>query len=435
MSRDALTWTLHLRKGVKFHDGVELTAKDVKFSLELAMGPASIVTYAKDLRDTVKSVEMRDPYTVVIQCKKPSLFLLSLLDDGGTTAGLIQPKDYYERVGKDQFTKRPVGSGPYKWNSQIPGSYFKLEATDRHWRDGVPRYKYVTFLKVPEEYTRISMLKTGEADITLISQDKVKEVADAGLNVLFKENSNMIAFLFNMQWVPAFSDIRFRKALNLAIDKQAIIKHILGGRAKPAFNYPGVNILACGGDRTIKPYPYSPEEARRLIREGGYEGYEFRVPSFTRLACPEFPQIVEALSGYWEKIGLKPRIFVSEWITWRDRWLSQKTENHISGNAFAVDSECASLLNRLFLFYHSKSNQTMCKIPELDAMIERAQKSLDLSEVLRLMGDVHRYVNQNYIDIPICDMDQGLASTKRIPKWDPGQRRMGININDVIKQQ
>jgi peptide/nickel transport system substrate-binding protein len=435
MSRDGLTWTFYLRKGIKFHDGVEVTAKDVKFSLEMVTSPASQVTYVKALRDTIKSVETRDPYTVVIHCKKPSLFLISLFDDGGSCAGLIQPKDYYERVGKDEFAKHPIGSGPYKLHSQQVGSFIRLEATDRHWRDGVPRYKYVTFLKVPEEYTRISMLKAGEADITLISQGKVKEVADAGLNVVFKENAAMVSFMCNMQWAsPVFSDIRFRKALNLAIDREAIIKHILGGRGKLDINYPGVNILVCGGDRTLKPYPYAPEEARRLIREGGYEGYEFRIPSYTRLASPEFPVVTEAISGYWEKIGLKPRIFASEWITWRERWLAQKVENHICGNAFDVDPECASLLNRLFQFYHSKSFQTICRIPEVDAMIEKAQKSLDRSEVLRLVGDIHRYVNQNYIDIPVCSMDQGLASTQRIPRWDPGQRRMGNNINDVVKQ-
>ncbi len=435
VSRDGLTWTFYLRKGVKFLDGVELTAKDVKFTIELAMGPTSKMQYARELRGAVKSVEVKDPYVVVIQCKKPSLFLISLLDDGGSTGGLIVPKDYYERVGKDEFAKHPIGSGPYKFHSQMSGSYIKLEAIDKHWRDGTPRYKYVTFLTVPEDYTRISMLKTGEADITLISQDKVKEAQDAGLNVVYKENANMVGLFCNMQWAtPAFADIRFRKAVNLAIDKDAIIKHILGGRAKSAVNYPGVNILACGGDPNLKPYPYDPEEARRLIKSGGYEGYEFRVPSFTRNACPEFPRIIEAVTGYWEKIGLKPKIFAAEWITWREKWLAQKNENHISGNASAVDSECASLLSRLYLRYHSKSNQTMCKIPELDAMIEKAQRSLDRSEVLRLMGDIHRYVNQQYLDIPICDIDQAIASTKRIPKWDPGGRRMGININDVIRQ-
>jgi ABC-type oligopeptide transport system substrate-binding subunit len=75
----------------------------------------------------------------------------------------------------------------------------------------------------------MSMLKTGEADIALISQDKVKEALDTGLNVVSKENVNMVGFFCNVQWTsPVFADIRFRKALNLAIDKEAIIKHIQG---------------------------------------------------------------------------------------------------------------------------------------------------------------------------------------------------------------
>jgi peptide/nickel transport system substrate-binding protein len=289
---------------------------------------------------------------------------------------------------------------------------------------------------VPEEFTRIAMLRTGEVDILRLSREKVKEVLDAGLNVLVKENANMISFTPNMQWAsPVFSDIRFRKALNLAIDKEAIIKRILDGRAKPTINYPGMNLLACGGDPTLKPYPYNPEEARRLIREGGWEGHEFVVPSYTRGAAPELPSMIETVCSYWEKIGLKPKIVNLEWLTWRQTMRSQKTPNNIHGNAYAVDPECASLLNRLRLIYHSKSDQTVVKIPEIDQMIERAEKSLDKAEVSRLIGDVHRYVHQQDIDIPICELSQDIATTKRVPKWDPGQRRMGSNINDVIRQR
>ena len=87
-----------------------------------------------------------------------------------------------------------------------------------------------------------------------------------------------------MQWTsPAFSDIRFRKALNLAIDKEAIIKHLLGGMAKPMCYLAWFGIISgVGGDPTLKPYPYDPQEARRLIKEGGWEGYEFTVVSY----CP-----------------------------------------------------------------------------------------------------------------------------------------------------
>ena len=76
--------------------------------------------------------------------------------------------------------------------------------------------------------------------------------------------------------------------------------------------------LAVGGDPTLKPYPYDPQEARRLIKEGGWEGYEFTLISYDRPGCPEFPQVVEALAGYWQKIGLKPKIRITEYAVWRE---------------------------------------------------------------------------------------------------------------------
>jgi len=144
------------------------------------------------------------------------------------------------------------------------GSFIKLEATEKHWRDGVPRYKYMSYFIIPEETTQIAMLRTGEADIALISRKAVKEVLSAGLNVITKDSSTVIHFSPNMQWTsPVFSDVRFRKALNLAIDKEAIIKNIFAGLAKPVATYPGSSIVAVGGDPTLKPYPYD------LRRPGG----------------------------------------------------------------------------------------------------------------------------------------------------------------------
>jgi len=226
-SPDALTWTWKLRQGVKFHDGVELTAKDVKFTLEQVALPDSTSEYSDDIRKTIGRMEIKDPYTLVIHCKKPSAFFINSLTDMASTDCFIMPKEYYERVGKDQFMKRPIGTGSYKWHSQVVGSYIRLEATEKHWRDGVPRFKYVTFMNVPEESTRLAMLKTGQADIARISRDKRKEMLDAGLNVISKKDAGGIVFHCTMIWAtPAFSDIRFRKALNLAIDKEAIIKAI-----------------------------------------------------------------------------------------------------------------------------------------------------------------------------------------------------------------
>jgi peptide/nickel transport system substrate-binding protein len=184
MTPDGLTWTFYLRKGVKFHNGEEVTAKDVKFSLALAVRPDSMLGYAGQFKSTIASVDIKDPYTIVIRCKKPYPYLANLLADVGGPDSSILPKDYFEKVGPDEFAKRPIGSGPYKWHSQMIGSFIKLEATEKHWRDGVPKYKYLTFLLIPEEISRLSMLKTGEAVITFISRENVAGALKAGLNIV-----------------------------------------------------------------------------------------------------------------------------------------------------------------------------------------------------------------------------------------------------------
>ena len=436
MSPDGLTWTFHLRKGVKFHDGVEVTAKDVKFSIERMMAPDSITAKAGDVRAAVKSMEIKGNTTLVVQCKHPSLFLPDLFADVGGLTGLVLPKDSYERLGHDKFVKNPIGTGPYKFHSQIVGSFIKLEATDKHWRDGVPRYKYVTFRIIPEESTQIAMLKTGEADIARISRERVKEATDAGLNVISKKNAAMLTFQPNMRWeTPAFADLRFRKALTLAIDNQAIIKHIFAGRASLTTNYPGANISAVRGVPSLKPYPYDPEEARRLIKEGGYEGFEFSVPNYVRNACPEIPRIVEVVCGYWNKIGVKPKIFNTEW----SKFYEMRAAKKVKGIIHCVDSTTSAAIPELMARYreqfHSTMPRTFLRNPKVDEMIAKAERSLDSAEVEKIAVDLYRYLYDDYVFIPICDLHDEIATTQKVPPWDPGLRRIDRNINDIIRER
>ncbi len=436
MTPDALTWTFTLRKGVRFHNGDELTAKDVKFSLEQVIRPDSQSGQAGYLRSTIQNMEVKGPYTIAIKSKNRSLFFHEMLSNILACDGMIIPKDYYERVGEDGFFKHPIGSGPYKFHSQVVGSYIKLEATDRHWRDGVPRFKYLTYMIIPEESTQVAMLKTGEGDIARISRDRVKETLDAGLKIVKKDNAAVILLHTNMQWTsPVFSDIRFRKALNLAIDKEAIIKHILAGMGAPFAEYPGKNALTCGGDTALKPYPYAPDEARRLIKEGGYEGHEFTMVTYPRSGLPEYPRIVEAVVGYWQKIGLKPKIQMTDWATWRERWDARKTQNTAQGYDDTSNPVCGSIVERNRSKFYSKSTRAICAIPALDERFEKILNSVDLTEVSRLMGEISRYVYDQYIIIPICEIPDVIATTKKVPEWNPGSRRNDRNFSDLIRQR
>jgi peptide/nickel transport system substrate-binding protein len=437
MSPDGMTWTFTIRRGVKFHDGVELTAKDVKFTMEMDMGPGSKSHNAGTLKAVVKSIEVKDPYTLVVQCKKPYLFLPEgLLSDISGPGASVVPKEAYERVGRDTFLQHPIGSGPYKFHSQQVGSFIKFEATEKHWRDGVPRYKYVTFRIIPEEGTQIAMLKTGQADIARIGRESAKDLLGEGFNVISKKNQAIVIFMPNMTWEsPAFSDLRFRKALNLAIDKEAIIKHIFAGRARPTTSFPGATIFGVKNVPTLKPYPYSPDEAKRLIKDAGFEGFEFTVPSYVRPGGPEIPRLVEAVCGYWEKIGLKPKIFNIAWPQYGEMRRNQKTKGHMMPSN---DMTCSALSELVMLFrenLHSSMPRTLIKDPKADEMIDRVEKSLDRAEVEKLVIDLYRYTYDNHFYVAICDIDDEIAISKKVPPWDPGLRRVDRNYNDIIRQR
>src|SRR6185295_14921620 len=96
------------------------------------------------------------------------------------------PRKYIEANGDDVFARKPVGSGPFRFVEQVTGSHIKLAALDTHWRTGAPKYKQVTFKLVPEETTRIALLRRGEVDVVEVSRERVKEIEKEGYPVHFR---------------------------------------------------------------------------------------------------------------------------------------------------------------------------------------------------------------------------------------------------------
>src|SRR5438067_9315853 len=159
VSKDGLAYDFVLRKGVKFHNGDPVTAEDVKFSLERYRGGA-----ASTLKARVAGVDVLDPLHVRIRLKQPWPDFMTFYATPATGAAWIVPKRYVERVGDDGFKKAPVGAGPYRFVSFNPGVELVLEAYDGYWRK-TPSVKRVGLKSVPDESTRMAMLKRGEADV------------------------------------------------------------------------------------------------------------------------------------------------------------------------------------------------------------------------------------------------------------------------------
>src|SRR5258707_6947554 len=154
LSPDGLAWTFYLRSGQTFHNGDKLTAEDVKFSLERQMGPGSLASAAASMRRTIKSIEVIDDLTVKVHTTSPQIGLPAGLSRAVAPEGAVMPKNYIEKVGEEEFRKKPIGSGPWKFVRNVPGDRIEFTAvTTPHWR-GRPHFQDLHLLLVPEASTR-----------------------------------------------------------------------------------------------------------------------------------------------------------------------------------------------------------------------------------------------------------------------------------------
>lgn len=438
VSPDGTTWTFWLRQGITFHDGSELTAEDVKWSLEMITKPESIAAFAARLRNTIQAIDVVDPHTLIIRTNKPDLWLAQDLSMAAGYEGAILPKAYYEQVGVDGFAAKAIGSGPYQWSKGLAGSFIQLEAVEKHWAEGVPKYKTITYRVVPEESTRIAMIQTGEADIVSASRERVGELQARGLNVFVKERGSVIGCYFHQQWEGhPVGDRRVRQALNLAINRDEIVNFIFAGQAKLMAMYPiGSFAVAAGADPELKPYPYDPEKAKQLLAEAGYpKGFETTIYSYAREDLPELTRLVEAIAGYAAKIGVKLSVFSTEYPVARTRRMTGKMPGHISCLGTPNRSSPGDLLTLMHTLHHSSSRLTDHKVPELDALIEAAQTATSEGEAKKLIGDIHRWLYQDYATMPIAEASiPFVTDPKKVATWDLGRTLYDNNDRDLIRR-
>jgi len=219
-SRDGLTYEFVLRRGARFHNGDPVTADDVKFSFERYRGAA-----AGSLKGQVAAVEVIDPHRVRFRLKQPWPDFMTFYATPASGAAWIVPKAYVERVGDDGFKKAPVGAGPYRFVSFSPGIELVLEAYDGYWRKA-PAVKRLVFKSVPDDSTRLAMLKRAETDVAYSLRgplgEEVRRSPGLTLKVTYPTFTQWL--VFTQQWDPKspWADRRVRLAANLAIDRKTL---------------------------------------------------------------------------------------------------------------------------------------------------------------------------------------------------------------------
>ena len=321
---DGKSWTFYLRKGLKFHNGDPLTAHDVKFSLERIMLPESISSGAAALRRAVDRIEVVDDYTVRVYTKGVIPHFAPSLSRAVFMEGSVMPKKYIETVGTKGFRDKPIGSGPWKFVRNVPGDRIEYEAvTTPHWR-GTPQFKRMTLLLVPEQSTRLAMVRTGEASIVSIGPEGIKEAQAGGLKIVSVPGTMQAVYQFWGLYRPEakgspLTDVRVREALSLAIDRQQIVDHVMAKQARlplpfTTYRYSIDMDIPRWEGWSKTALRYDPARAKQLLAEAGHPG-GFQM-TFWNTALPGTPfmvQIGEAVAGFWEKIGIKVDMKTVEW--------------------------------------------------------------------------------------------------------------------------
>ena len=265
VSRDGLAYEFVLRKGVKFHNGDAVTAEDVKFSLERYRGGG-----ATALKERVAGVDVLDAQRVRIRLKQPWPDFMTFYATPATGAAWIVPKRYVERVGDDGFKRAPVGAGPYRFVSFTPGVELVLEANESYWRKP-PGVKRLVFRSVPDDNTRLAMLKRGEADIAYSIRGPLAEELRRTPGLTLKATAPTFTewLTFIEQWDPKspWADRRVRLAANLAIDRKALNDAEYLGLARIS-----ASIIPRDFAFYWAPPPYAHDvaRARQLLAEAGY---------------------------------------------------------------------------------------------------------------------------------------------------------------------
>ncbi len=313
ISKDGLTYTFKLRKGVKFHNGREVVAQDVKYSFERTNNPktespgagfydqiAGMDAFKKGKAKEVKGIKVVDPYTVQFTLARPDATFLHVV---ALNFSSVVPKEAVDKAGKD-FGKKPVGSGAYSVAEWKLGQQLVFKKNPDYFVPGVPKLDQITFQVGLEPMTAILKLEKGEADVAGdgIPPAKFLEIRNnpkyAGMIVEGGQLHTGYVTL-NVQMKP-FDDVRVRQAVNMAVNKERIVK-IINNRAVPATQPLPPSMP--GYDKEFKGYAYDPAKAKALLKEAGLEK-GFKTTLYVFNVDPN-PRIAQAIQQDLKEIGIE----------------------------------------------------------------------------------------------------------------------------------
>lgn len=314
VSKNGLTYTLHLRHGVKFQDGTPFDASAVKFNLERDMQKSS-PRHAE--LTAVQSVQTAGNYTVVLHLKQPFGPLVAVLT--GRSGMMVSPAAV--RKEGSAFTRNPVGTGPYEFKDWVKGNHITLVKNPHYWQSNIPYFPKVVFKFFADPNVEYMNLQSGAVQVvdTVPAQDMAALKQNSNFTVINQPSYGYQGIWLNVRSAP-FNNLYLRQAVNLAINRQTIVNVLLKGTAVPGYSPFGPASPAYLRAENTPPTP-NGAAVKRLLKEGGKPGgFAFTMKIANSPITAEMAQIIQSMLGQY---GIKMNIQQLEFGT-----LLSQAESH-----------------------------------------------------------------------------------------------------------
>ena len=405
VSDDGLVYTFHLRQGVRFHDGTPFDAAAVKFNFDRFLdksAPHYSATAAgyfsfAGISPIIKSVEVMDPATVRIMLNEPNNQFLRLGMEDCPQLYMVSP-EAIKKYGEKELALHPVGTGPFKFVERQPGVKIELVRHEEYWgqKPGLDR---IIFRELEDPATRLNAFRAGEINIIQDPVwDEIEDLVAEGYVVTKNERAPTLWYLSLNTRHPKFKDARVRRAINMAIDREGLVKEVLRGYARPAYTM--LNAGTHAHDPDFVSFKYDPEGAKALLKEAGAENLTltFELPKYG------FGELVEKwVQRDLKKVGIETNLVVMEWLAYLDKWNAGMPEGvaindmiwgmqtpEWTSNSYRCDRQPPNGWN----------NAWGCN-PEADKLLREAVRKRDLKEAAKLYQQADRIMLEEAAYAPL----------------------------------
>ena len=440
ISSDGLTWTFTIRKGVKYHNGTEVTAADALWSLQHTIGPQAgeyaLSPASKSWSSIMDRIEQIGPDQVSVTTKIADAGFADAMSDvlGSTTSAVLPKRATLHDVQEEEaYDRNPIGAGHMKLVNHVPAEVMTFERFADYYQQpkyGFPIDKRVNFTLmdlrlVPEESTRVAALRAGEADIAPVSLGAREQVEAGGGRLVFAQEGMYFYIRLMGCWQPQFPchDQRVRQALNYAIDKELIRDTLYGPEVMQVKGWFMVTPSSIGYSSELDPFPYDPDKARQLLAEAGYPGGKgfgkLIINTYVSASVPLLPESAQLGAEFWKReLGLDVEVRIGDEAALKE--VTQLTED-LYGQIFWRDNE--TKVNGSGTLRHSYGRPDI-KIrahndPELFDQVQKALGVLDPVEQEKDWNSVYLQLRDEAWDISLGYINIPWGVGPRILTWQP----------------